>query len=235
MTTVAVIQARLTSTRLPGKILLPLAGQPAIFRIVERLRRMSAIDRICVTIPEGERQRALAAYVEGLDGVVLCRGPEEDILGRLALAATATGADTVCRFWGDCPAIDPEVCGKLIETYRRDNLKFATIPDKSGYPGGYEFEIVDAECLLRADADIRNDVARHTFHGIFIDRPGRYPQFHLRHEPYLSHLRLLLDTPKDYRRIDRIFSILYPDNPVFGLAEVVALAGHEPALFVSDA
>ncbi|HEX9702355.1 MAG TPA: NTP transferase domain-containing protein [Rhodospirillales bacterium] len=235
MTTAAVIQARITSTRLPGKVMLPLAGEPAIFRIIERLRRIAAIDRICVSVPDGGAQNPLAAYVENLGDITLARGPEEDILKRLALAATATGAGTVCRFWGDCPAIDPAVCDRLIDVYRRDGLQFASIPDKSGYPGGYEFEIVDAGCLRAVDAEIADVEARHFFHGIFIDRPERFRQFHLRHQPYLSHLRLLLDTPGDYRRLGRIFSILYLENPIFGLAEVTALAGREPALFVSDA
>jgi len=235
MTAAAVIQARLTSTRLPGKVLLPLAGEPAIFQIVERLRRIASIDRICVSVPDGDAQQPLSQYVESLGDVRLTRGPEEDILRRLTMAAEATGADTVYRFWGDCPAVDPAVCNALIAIYHGDRLKFATIPDKSGYPGGYEFEIIDAVCLRAADAEIRDAAARHVFHDIFTAEPERFPQFHLRRRPFLSHLRLLLDTPDDYRRLAQIFSILYPENPAFGLAEVEALARQEPALFISDA
>jgi len=235
MTATAVIQARLTSTRLPGKVMLPLAGEPVIFRIVERLRRIASIDQICVSVPDGDGQEPLLEYVESLVDVHLTRGPEEDILRRLTMASEATGADTVYRFWGDCPAIDPAVCDKLIAIYHRDKLTFATIPDKSGYPGGYEFEIVNAACLRAVDADIQDAEARHVFHNIFTAQPGRFPQFHLRRRPYLSHLRLLLDTPKDYQRLARIFSILYPAKSAFGLAEIKALARREPALFVSDA
>ena len=107
MTTVAVIQARMTSRRIPGKVMLPLAGKPIVYRIVERLRYIPSIDRICVSVPDGDTQEELVAFVGRLAGVELTRGPEEDILSRFAIAARGTGADTVCRFWGDCPAIDP--------------------------------------------------------------------------------------------------------------------------------
>lgn len=234
MTTTAVIQARMTSTRLPGKVMLPLAGAPVVFRIIERLRCIPSIDHICISTPDGDAQEPLVAFGLSLDDVTVTRGPEEDILRRLALAAEATGADTVYRFWGDCPAIDPEVCGKLIEIYGEKDLVFASIPDKSGYPAGLEFEIIDGKTLLEADKETKDPDARHIFHDIFLGHPDRFPQVALRHEPYLSNLSLLLDTTEDYARLEKIFARLYPRNPVFGLQEIATLAKEQPALFAGD-
>ena len=233
MTTVAVIQARMTSSRIPGKVMLPLAGEPIVYRIVERLRHIPSIDRICFSVPDGDSQEELVALAGRLAGVELTRGPEEDILSRFAIAARETGADTICRFWGDCPAIDPAVCQELISAYGGD-LKFATIPDKSGYPAGYEVQIIDAECLLKADAEVDNGDARHNFTVIFSAQPERYPAFHLCYQPYLSELNLLLDTPRDYERLQHIFDVLYPINPVFGLADIIALSHREPKFFASE-
>ncbi|NQU57756.1 MAG: NTP transferase domain-containing protein [Rhodospirillales bacterium] len=234
MTTAAVIQARMTSTRLPGKVLLPLAGEPVIFRIIERLRQIPSVDRICISTPDGDAQEPLVAFAHALGDVTVTRGPEEDILKRLALAAQATGADTIYRFWGDCPAIDPKVCAELIRVYDEKDLVFASIPDKSGYPAGLEFEIVDAPTLLDVDRETTDPSARHIFHDIFTENPDRFPQAHLRYEPYLSDLFLLLDTVDDYARLEEIFSKLYPKNPVFGLDEIVALAAIKPALFAAE-
>ncbi len=233
MTTAAVIQARMTSTRLPGKVMLPLAGEPAVYRIVERIKAMTAVDVICFSIPDGVEQRDLIDFAGGLDGVQVTRGPEEDILKRFALAAEATQADTVLRFWGDCPAVDPAVCSELIAAYG-GGLKFATVPDKSGYPAGYEFQIIDADSILSADSEVVDFGERHHFLGIFASQPQRYPAFHLRHRPYLSDLSLLLDTRPDYERLQRVFSALYALNPVFGLTEVVDLAAREPELFAPE-
>ena len=121
----------------------------------------------------------------------------------------------------------------MISAYGGD-LKFATITDKSGYPAGYEVQIIDAECLLKADAEVENGDARHNFTVIFAAQPERYPAFHLCYQPYLSELNLLLDTPGDYERLQQIFDVLYPINPVFGLADIIALSHRQPKFFASE-
>ena len=102
MTTVAIIQARNTSKRLPGKVVLPLAGVPVVTHIAERMKMTDGVDVVCVAIPDGPGQAPLAELVESLDGVILARGPEDDILRRFAIAAEQTHADIVLRLFADC-------------------------------------------------------------------------------------------------------------------------------------
>jgi len=235
MTTVAVIQARMNSTRVPGKIMLPLAGFPIIFHIIERLRHVKAIDRISVSVPEGTGQEVLVDYIGGLEDVSISSGPEEDLLRRLTLAAEEAEADTVVRIYGDSPAIDPGPAAILIETYEKEKLQFASIPDQSGYPMGYELEVYDMGCMAAACDEVRDADARQFVYTIFAGHPNRFRQTQIGFEPNLSDLNLLVDTPSDYERMQRIFSTLYPENSLFGLSEVRRLAALQPELFKGEA
>ena len=108
---VAVIQARMTSSRLPGKVLLPLAGHPVLWHVVERARRIPGLDGIAVAIPDGDGQGPLAAFVDGLPDVMLLRGPEDDVLSRYIHAAEESRAEILLRITSDCPVIDPGIAG----------------------------------------------------------------------------------------------------------------------------
>ena len=235
MNTVAVIQARHTSTRLPGKMLLPLAGMPVIEHIVRRARAVPAIDHICVSIPDGDAQAPLADFIETLEGVHLSRGPEEHLLTRFAIAAAETGADVIVRLWGDCPAIDPSLIRVMLDTFNASKADWAYLNDKSGYPLGNECQAITREMLdiATAEATSPNDLeAVHTY----LDRdPARFLKCSILRPAAdrQSNRQMLLDTAEDYRKLSVIFAALYPANPLFGLTETEALAEQEPVLFAA--
>ncbi len=231
MTTVAIIQARTTSSRLPGKVLLELAGKPVLVHIVERARRISGLDRVSVAIPEGEAQRPLADLVETLDGVVLARGPEEDLTRRFAIAAELTGAATIVRLYADCPAVDPAAASALLAAYRAAGVPFARICADSGYPEGFELQVISIQALLRADREARDADDREMLDTFFIRQPERFPAISLQYRPVLSSILLLLDTPGDYEKLQRVFDRLYRQNPEFGLSEIEFMAKQSPELF----
>jgi len=232
VTCAAIIQARYNSTRLPGKVVLPLAGRPVLAHIVERAKRIPGVDAVAVTVPDGPNQGPLVELVGILDGVRLCRGPEADLARRYKTAASACRATTVVRLWADCPVLDPALTGALLAAARGAGVPFATIPLDSGYPEGVEAHVMTAEALAVADAEAIDAVDREIIYSFFTRQPARFPAIHLRRQPDRHAIKVLLDTPRDYARLKQVFDILYPGNPAFGIAEIEALAAERPELFM---
>ncbi len=235
MTTVAIIQGRHTSSRLPGKMTLPLCGIPVIEHIVERARNIPEIDRICVTIPEGDAQAPLAEFIQTLKDVHLSRGPEENLLRRFVIAATETGADRVVRLWGDCPAIDPAVIQHLLRAWDTANTDWAYLSDDSGYPLGNECQAFDAQALLTADHEVTNIQDQEYVHTYLENNADRFSCCKVYRDgtpsKQTNRPQILLDTAFDYENLCRIFEALYPASPVFGVSEVEKLANARPELF----
>lgn len=231
VTYAAIIQARYNSTRLPGKAVLPLAGRPVLTHIVERARRIPGVDVVAVTIPDGPNQGPLIELVSSMEGVRLSRGPEEDLARRYWIAAGDCRATTVVRLWADCPVLDPALAGALLAAARGAGVPFATIPLDSGYPEGVEVHVMTIEVLAAADAEAIEADERETIHLFFSRRPERFPALHFHRQPNRHALKVLLDTPDDYRRLKKVFYILHPRNQAFGVAEVEALAAQRPELF----
>lgn len=237
MNTVAVIQARHTSTRLPGKMLLPLAGIPVIEHIVRRARAVPAIDHICVSIPAGDAQAPLADFIETLEGVHLSRGPEEHLLTRFAIAAAETGADVIVRLWGDCPAIDPGLIRVMLDTFTASKADWAYLNDKSGYPLGNECQAIRRKVLDIAANEVTSPADLEAVHTYLDRNADRFSKCSIVRSGVndQSKLQMLLDTADDYRKLGTIFDTLYPTNPLFGLTETESLAEIEPALFRLEA
>lgn len=235
MTTVAIIQGRHTSSRLPGKMTLPLCGVPVIEHIVKRACSVLEIDRICVTIPEGDAQAPLAEFIQTLKDVHLSRGPEENLLRRFAIAAEQTNADTVIRLWGDCPAIDPAVIRQLIHTFHNEQTDWAYLSDKSGYPLGYECQAFRAPVLAAADQEATDTFDQEALHTFLNKHPERFSRTDIWKEGIPdqrpSKKQMLLDTAEDYEKLCAIFEALYPSAPLFGLDEITMLARQRPELF----
>lgn len=237
MTTVAIIQARHTSSRLPGKMNLPLAGIPVIEHIVRRVGDIEEVDRICVTIPEGSAQAPLADVIGSIDGVHISRGPEENLLARFTIAAHETDADVIVRLWGDCPAVDPVLVRHALNAFKREKADWAYLSDKSGWPLGSECQIIKRDTLDTANAEACTatdleiitpwlDARPEHFRKLSVVRPGATGQ---------SPLEILLDTGADYTKLCKIFDRLYPHNPLFGMNDIERLAADDPALFRAGA
>ena len=228
--TVAIVQARMTSTRLPGKVMLPLAGAAMLARVVERAARIPGVDQVCVAMPEGEMHRPIADLVGRLDGVALVRGPEDDVLRRYVMAAEACGAEVVVRVTSDCPFIDPDLSGALLAALRAARAAAATLAYGRGFPHGLHINIASAEALRAADRESRDSFEREHVMPFIFARPERFPTVTLGYAPDRSHWRLTVDDRADYERASRVYDRLHPRNPVFGLAEIEALFAAEPAL-----
>jgi spore coat polysaccharide biosynthesis protein SpsF len=227
---VAVIQARMTSSRLPGKVLKPLAGAPLLARMIERVRRIRGVDRICVAIPEGPAHAPIADLVGRLGDVALVRGPEDDVLHRTKLAADACGAGTVVRLTSDCPMIDPDVSAAVLAISKETGAPYARTAFATGFPLGFDTEVIAAAALSEADREATDPYEREHVTPFLWRRPDRYPIAFLDRRPARRAWRLVVDTAEDYQLASRIYDALYPANPAFGFAEIEALFAARPEL-----
>lgn len=234
MTAVAVIQARMTSTRLPGKILMPLTGKPILTRVIERTRAIRGIDKIVVAIPEGTAHEPVASLCRDLD-IPVTRGSEQNVLKRTVMAAEAHGAEIVMRLTSDCPFLDPGVSAAILAAFRASGAAYASNAMESGYPLGFDTQVTSMKALREADAEATDPYEREHVTPFLWRRPERYPALYLDHRPNLRHWRLVVDTPDDYTMACRVYDTLAPRDPLFGLDAVRALFAAQPELLAVNA
>jgi spore coat polysaccharide biosynthesis protein SpsF len=199
MSTAVIIQARMTSSRLPGKVLRPILGRPMLSFQIERLRRASGFDRMVVATTTNHSDDVVAAFcrAEGLD---CFRGSENDVLARYYGAAVELAATTVVRVTSDCPLLDPDVVERV--------MSFAA--------------------LSNAHRLARDPIEREHVTPYIYRRPHQFRLASVRMDPDLSDHRWTVDTPEDFALITHILEALYPTNPDFRMAEVVALLDTRP-------
>jgi spore coat polysaccharide biosynthesis protein SpsF (cytidylyltransferase family) len=228
--TVCIVQARMTSTRLPGKVLLPLMGAPVLVRMLERVKRIPGLDAVCVCIPEGDEQAPLVDQCRKLEGIAVTRGPEQDVLRRYAIAVEQTGATTVMRVTSDCPLLDPQVSGAVLAAKRTSGQPCARTSADVGFPLGLDTEVFDAEILLTADREATAPDEREHVGPFIWQRPERFPAVVLSRAPDRRAWRLTLDYREDYELISKVYERLYRADTQFGFAAVEKLLLAQPEL-----
>lgn len=207
MRVVAVIQARIGSSRLPAKSLRPLAGRPLISHIAERVLAVRGIDECVLATSVNARDDALAAEAIGL-GLHVYRGSEWDVLGRVAEAVDLLG-DVVVRITGDCPLLCPETAARVIAEYRRRAVDYAWNDTmRSGYPDGTDVEVFHAD-LLHAAATNATDAADREHVTPWIRRHAR-AVWTLANDVDYSRYKLSVDTQRDYDFVRAVYGYLSP-------------------------
>lgn len=148
---VAIVQARVGSTRLPGKVLHELRGEPVLAHVLARAWAIPGVDTVCCAVPDGPADDQLAALAGRL-GAVVCRGPERDVLARYERAARQCGARVVVRLTSDCPLLDPEVSGRVVSDFLAHRPDYVSNVDPRSWPRGYDTEVFSREALERTAA-----------------------------------------------------------------------------------
>ena len=234
MRTVAIVQARLTSSRLPGKVLLPLGAGRVIDCVIERLRHVPALDALCVAIPRGAAQVPLAAHLASRGDVTVTEGDEHDVLDRFRAAARATAAERIVRITADCPLLDPALLRAAVAVHAATGARYVSSALETGYPLGFDVEVFDRPALDEAAAEADAYEREHVTPFLW-RRPERFPAIYLDRKPDRRAWRLTLDTAEDYAVIRAIHDRLAPRNAVFGLAEIEKLVAAEPGLLAGNA
>jgi spore coat polysaccharide biosynthesis protein SpsF len=227
---VCTIQARMTSTRLPGKVLMPVLGKPLLELMIERLRRARHVDEIVIATTEDASSDPIEELADRL-GVGCFRGSEDDVLARVLGAAHAFDADLIVETTGDCPLIDPAVVDRVIDGFRAGGVDYCSNILTRSYPRGLDVQVFPTSVLEEVDRRTDDPADREHVSLYIYEKPGR---FRLRNvesgHPESAELRLTVDTPEDYELIRAIFEALYESDPAFGLEEMLALLEARPEL-----
>lgn len=229
MRIVSTIEARMRSSRLPGKVLKEVCGKPMLELLIERLQRAGHVHDVMVATtvhPADDEIEALARRL----GVGCFRGSEEDVLDRVVRAAQAARADVIVEITGDCPLIDPGVIDQVIQTYLNNDYHYVSNNLRRTYPRGLDTQVF-ARSVLEEVASLTQDPADREHVSLYIyEHPERYRCHNVDSglPERFWDLRLTLDTPEDFQLLSAIFETLYPVNPEFTLRDVLDLLDRHP-------
>jgi spore coat polysaccharide biosynthesis protein SpsF len=227
----AVLQARMSSTRLPGKVMADLEGAPMILRQIERLKRARRLDSIAVATSTDPSDDGLAAML-ALHDVPVRRGPLDDVLARYAAALEAFGpAEVLVRLTADCPLADPEVIDATVQLLVERGLDYAAnTPAHRTYPKGLDVEVMKAEALLRAAREAKDPYEREHVTPYLYRRPEMFAQDFISQAADEGEVRWTVDRPDDLEFVRAVYGALYPKKPAFTSDDVRAFVRSRPDL-----
>lgn len=214
----------MTSSRLPGKVMAPVLGEPMIGRQVERLRRARRIDRLVVATSTDPSDDPLAAYCESLDLSVF-RGPLDDVLGRFEGAlALNPDAEAVVRLTADCPLADPELIDQVVAHHHEAGADYTsnTLGTRT-YPHGLDVEVIRPKVLREAAERAADPYEREHVTPYVYRRPETYRLAGVARAKSLAGLRWTVDFPQDLAFVREVYARLYPLDPEFTSDAIVAL------------
>lgn len=228
---VAIIQARMNSTRLPGKVLLPIEGQSMLERVVRRVQRAKSIDKVVVATTEDPADDAVAEAAEAL-GVHVTRGSEDDVLDRFRQAAEETGAAHIVRVSADSPFIDPDVCDMVVDAYRSSGADYASNKLEPSFPLGLDVEVFSREALEKTWSEAKEPYERaHVTLHMYAPTTGKLSLVlqPVTTSPDRHDWRWTVDTPEDLEFAREAFRRIGGRND-FSWVDVVHLIDEDPAL-----
>jgi spore coat polysaccharide biosynthesis protein SpsF len=212
----AILQARMNSTRLPGKVLMPLAGAPMIVRQIERVSRARRIDRLVVATSDHVSDDGLVSVVRR-EGIAVFRGSLDDVQARFIGALDAHGpADHVVRLTADCPLADPQVIDATVERVVSAHADYGSnTPPHRTFPKGLDVEVMTAAALRSAALRATTPEEREHVTWILHHRPDAYRQAFYSQGPEEGDVRWTVDFPHDYAFVAAVYDALYLSNRKF--------------------
>ena len=224
-----IVQARMNSQRLPGKVLRPVLGRPLLSYQIERLKRARLVDEFTVATSVNASDDPIVNYCRK-EGISVYRGPEEDVLERFYGAALEKKASVIVRICADSPLVDPEVVDRVIRFYleRSDEFDYVCNFHPRTFPRGLDCEVFPFRVLeevrrLAKDPKEREHVTTHVY-----ARPSDYRIGNVAQPLDQSGHRWTVDTPEDLELITRILTALYPTAPRFTTEDVLRLLEKHP-------
>lgn len=232
MRTVAIIQARMGSSRLPGKVLMDIAGQPMLARVVERARRARTVDDVMVATTTDPADDPIEAFCRER-GYPVYRGSMFDVLDRFYGAAREAGAQVIVRITADCPVIDPAVIDEVVEAFHARGADFACNrlppPWPRTWPIGLDTEVCSFAGLERAWKEATQPYEREHVMPYFYDQEGRFKVVVVDHDPDYGAQRWTVDTAEDLQLLREIFA-RFDGRDDFTWLDVLHLLEREPQL-----
>jgi spore coat polysaccharide biosynthesis protein SpsF len=227
----ALIQARMTSTRLPGKILADVHGRPMLARMFERVKAARSIDTLMLVTSTDSSDDPVVELCRQ-ERVICFRGSLDDVLDRYYQAAHTIKPDVVVRLTGDCPLIDPTIIDRMVDVYRKQHCDYAanSAPPPGTFPDGMDVEVFSFKSLEQAwrEADKPSHREHVTFY--FWQNPQLFRLFRYDLDEDLSSVRLTVDYPEDLEVACEVYRRLYTQDPLFTMNDILALLHAHPEI-----
>lgn len=230
MRTVAIIQARMGSSRLPGKIMKEVVNKPLLEYQIEQVRRTKTIDQIVIATTTKDAEQPIIDLCERMS-VDYYRGSEEDVLSRYYQAACFYGADTVVRLTSDCPLLDPAVIDEVITVFRSKSESYDYVSNtmERTYPRGYDVEVFSMKVLEQAHKEASQAAEREHVTSYLYQHPELFRLGQVKQTNNLSSYRLTVDTEEDFELIARLITVLCEKRiETFTLDDVVSILQDHP-------
>lgn len=224
-----ILQARVSSTRLPGKVLKPLLGIPMLMRQIERLKKARKIDRLVIATSLEAADDAIESLCIA-SGIACFRGSLDDVLDRCYKAACTYSPNHVVRLTADCPLTDPALIDDVIDFYLGGGYDYASNSVEATFPDGLDVEVFSFSCLEQAWREAALPSQREHVTPFIHQQPLRFKIGHFKNSSDLSHLRWTVDEPKDFELVSMIYETLYPVNPNFSTQDILHLIKTRPEL-----
>jgi spore coat polysaccharide biosynthesis protein SpsF len=225
----------MTSTRLPGKVLLPIEGKPMILQQIERLQRCQTLEQIVVATSVDPSDDPLVEVLTEA-GIECVRGPLDDVLARFVLVLKQYKADVVVRLTGDCPLACPEIVDQVVDAFHASSADYLSNTLLPTYPDGLDVEVLTSQTLFEiGDLSADPDEHEHVTLGIY-RRPDRFrvANFVDPEGSDRSRLRWTVDNEGDFAFVSKIYSHFLPAKPNFDYADIVHFLETNPHLSRTD-
>lgn len=231
MKVVAIVQARVGSTRFPGKVLAELCGKTLLDVLIARLQHSTRVNQILVATSVSHADELLVQLLKA-NGISVFCGSERDVLQRYADAARFVDADVVIRITGDCPIVDPRLVDQAVDCLIDGRVDYVTNADPPSFPDGFDVEVFTSDALYRAES--RAELAEDREHVTpYFRHSGEFRCLSIRSDRDHSHLRLTVDEPVDLDVVRKVFAYFAPSID-FSLNDVLTLHNMKPELFLEN-
>lgn len=234
MKVVAVIQARMGSTRLPGKVMMKLCGKSVLEHVIMRVRACPRVDEVVVATTTNPRDNVIVEEA-GRCGVETCRGSEQNVLSRYYEAAKRFKANVIVRVTSDCPLFDPDLLGLMIHRFiglleKGKDVDYLSNTLTRTYPRGLDAELFTMAALEKAHSEASRDIELEHVTPYIWKNPGMFQISEYKGEENLSNHRWTLDTPEDLELISNIYNALCFKGEIFSTERVLELLREHPEL-----
>jgi spore coat polysaccharide biosynthesis protein SpsF len=228
--TIAIVQARMGSTRFLGKVLEDIEGKPMLWQVINRLRHSRLLHNIVVATSVNHQDDTIEEFCK-TGSICYFRGSEDDVLGRYYHAATKFEAELIVRVTSDCPLIDPNVVDRVISTYLegKGNYDYVSNTIKRTYPRGLDTEVFSYKTLERCYKEATRGYEREHVTAYIYEHPDTFKLFNLENNKNLSHLRWTVDEEQDLRLVREIYKRLNKRN-LFFMEDILRVLEREPSL-----
>jgi len=225
----AIIQARMSSTRLPGKVLREFSGDTLLGHIVKRVRQAKSISKIVVATSKSSADDVLVRWLKDRE-ISFFRGDEANVLNRFFMAASQYEAQHIARITSDDPFKDPEIIDAVAELYFSEKLDFAYNNRPPSFAEGLDTEIFSVEALSKANQEAKDSFEREHVTQHFYRHPGTFKQKNLTSKVNFSHLRWTIDTTEDLEMAESVYHHLYKTDQIFLAKDILILIEKHPEI-----